>query len=285
MLLVLPIERVLYAQSELPSVEFNYNNGLVNLNAQNSTLADVLNVIEENTTIDTHLLVAAEGLPKFNLKLNDLSFAEFVEHLLKDMNHMIVYEAEKKEHDGNHKLPEQIWVLDKKGNPHITNIAEQSAFQELNDKQRSEMLLHFVNETSLPQSQLVKTLSTSLGTDRNALVRTRAAIGLAKLNSKESVPALINALSDESQSVRSQVILALGQLGTHDSINALGSILNENTNSLERSMAVRALREIDSDAAKQYLDLAGNDLNSQVRESIVPDAVPSDRKSNLFNSQ
>lgn len=259
-------------------VEIAYSDGIVDLKANNNPLNEVLDALADKAGIQTNYLVNTDSLPTISVLLSDVTLQQCLDYLLRNINHMTFY------HSGTIsdkvKQPKQIWVLGSDENPPELSIVEQPEFLALSDKQRSEMLLHFINEKALSDTQLVDALSKSLKTDHNALVRTRAALGLTKLRNVQSVPALIEALSDESQSVRSQVILALANVGNDEAVNALGGILNENTDSVERTMAVRALRNLDSEAARHFLDMAAHDSDIQVRNSILPDRSPKKRTSN-----
>ena len=259
-------------------VELTYTDDRIDLKANNSPLNDVLSAIEDKTGVETQYLIDIDTLPILNVTLSNVTLVQCINNLLKNMNHMIFYDS-----DNNiekQKQPKQIWVLGSDNESQELSLVEQPNFLALDDKQRSEMLLHFVNRKTLTDSQLVEALSKSLKTDHNALVRTRAALGLTKLNNEQSVPVLIEALSDESQSVRSQVILALAKVGNDEAVNALGGILNENTDSVERTMAVRALRNLDSEAARHFLDMATNDADIQVRKSVLPDKQPKIKATN-----
>ena len=269
-ILLLVLSSIATAQSQSESsVDIVYSQGSIDLTTINSPLGDVLDAFADETGIEINYLVDTATLPRVSLELNKVSVAQSLEILLKDINQMTL--SQSGAGSEGEKLPKQIWVLGTDESRQQLSVIEQPEYLSLAAKQRSKMLLHFINKKALSEDELVDILSQSLKTDHNALVRTRAAMGLTKLNQEKSVPALIQALSDGNESVRNQVVLALAKIGNDQALTALGGVLTENADPVERTIAVRALRNLDSDIARYYLDLAGYDSDGQVRNAVVPD--------------
>ena len=254
-----------FAQSS--AVDVKFSDGLLTLQIEDIPLNEVIDAVSTETGIKTKYLIDTAELPRINASFDNAKLEDVFDFLLKDINRLIIY-------DSTGSLSEernisQVWIfgMDSRKMTETDLLAQE--LNKLDSKQRSEALLGIVSGNHLASNETAGILSESLMNDHNVLVRTRAAVGLAELNNEHAVPALIKALSDESQSVRSQAMLALGKIGTEQAIKALGDILQESTNSEDRNLAVRALRNSDSQLAGQFLDLATHDSNSQVRESSV----------------
>lgn len=234
----------------------------ISLDVANRPLSQVLLELTQKTGIEIRYLVATESLPNVSLIADNLELSQVLDLLLKDINHMIV------QNTSNQTVnPVQVWILGSDHEKNALNLADRPEFQSLDDRSRSQALLHLVSQKALPEEELLATLSQSLINDHNALVRTRAAVGLSQLKSHAALPVLETALRDESQSVRTQVILALGKLDAEQAVNILGSVLNESTDTLDRNLAVRALSMSSLESAQRYLQLAGYDTDRQVRAS------------------
>ena len=265
-MLLLSIANFVYAQSgQTSEIQVEYSHGQVNVKAVDAPLKAVFDELADVAGIDIRYLIDPGSLPTVNFTLEDQSLKQGFEFLLKNLNHMVFYDSA----DQASQKPKQVWILGTDSQGQQLSLVERSEYQSLDDKERSYVLLNLVSKKALPASELVSTLSNSLANDHNALVRTRAAIGLSKLNDIQALPALKSALLDESQSVRTQAILALGKFEEDEAINALGNMLQESTNSLDRNLAVRALSKHTTDLARQYLHLAGFDLDEQVRKSAT----------------
>ncbi len=256
---------ITFAQSSTINIE--RSDGLLTVQIEDSPLNEVLDALNVETGIKTNYLIDTARLPRINASFNNAKFADIIDYLLKDINRLVIYTST--DSPSQERIISQIWIFD----IDKTEISETALFarelNKLDTKQRSEALLGIVSSQHVTTNQAAEILIESLNNDHDALVRTRAAIGLAELNHDQTVPALIKALSDESQSVRGQSMLALGKIATEQAIHALGDILQESANSEERNLAVRALRDSSSPLAAHYLELAMHDRNRQVRNSSV----------------
>jgi HEAT repeat protein len=91
--------------------------------------------------------------------------------------------------------------------------------------------------------EAMQALSKALLNDTDVGVRMRAAMSLAKISDRESVPTLINALRDRDEMVRSGAVEALGAIGDQTIVPALNEALKDSSQYV-RQAATKALERV-----------------------------------------
>jgi hypothetical protein len=204
-----------------------------------------------------------------------------IERLVADTNRILFFSPGAGA-DSDHILS-QLWLLGP--GEAGANLTQQV---EIVDRlQHDEPLIRRQAVLSLVQQEgeeaVLDKLSMLLQTDRDPLVRSRAAIALGSLQDERAIPELEAALRDTHFSVRAQSMKALGLIGGDRAAMKLGNILlDDKIDARERVLAAQALWKQDSEIARGYLQAGSNDANEQVRAaaskvsdvSVAPAAAP-----------
>jgi HEAT repeat protein/3',5'-cyclic AMP phosphodiesterase CpdA len=126
-----------------------------------------------------------------------------------------------------------------------------------------ESLKHIGSEAVIP------TLRQAL-TDKDVDVRVYAIQGLGKIGSETVIPELRQALKDTDLDVRASAADAMGVIGSKAAISDLCQVLlDEDENPWVRSCAATSLGQIGSEAAISALHEASENVNSEVRYSVL----------------
>jgi len=267
-----------FADSTMPPAEIKIeiNSGLLSVEARKAPLSEILEQIGRSAGFKTNWIADKEKSPRLDVSFKAVSVSKAVERLVDDTNRLIFYQT--RDATTGHKTISQVWILGYYATSsdsdliELGNRAQADDLQHQESKTRSEAALGLVVESYSKDGEKTDTervrlrLIQLLQEDKDALVRSRAAIALGALKDEESIDALEAALLDDSGSVRAQVINALGQIGGDRAADALGSILLYNGNhTTDRVMAAQALWMHGTESAREYLDLGAVDQNKQVR--------------------
>jgi hypothetical protein len=182
------------------------------------------------------------------------------------------------------RTPTRVWLLGPgddntemaESNGEDASRQEQSLtdLDQLDSNTRSKAVLKLAgtagvnDESSINKTPVWVRLAAILASDRDALVRARAAISIGVLQDEEAVYALESALGDVHSSVRAQAINSLGLIGGERAAQILGQLLLGDINNItERELAAQALWRHRSAVARSFLELAANDPLEQIRNA------------------
>jgi HEAT repeat protein len=113
-----------------------------------------------------------------------------------------------------------------------------------------------------------KVLGRMLGTEENALTRSRAALALGFLGSHESGPILINSLASDVPSVQMEAAAALGRLGNDEAVEPLCEALRSADVNV-RANASMALGRLGGERARECLNQVLQDNDPFVRTAAT----------------
>ena len=243
--------------------------GLLTLETERVSVAEIVGAIGKRVGFEI-IIVGDLGTP-VTVSFEKVPVREALEKLLRDTDRILVYG--KRDQNTGYRAIDKLWVFEK------SRVAlnsrrrggDQAAFETVfrdetrhpDARTRSLAIFRLSNDGATEPT--LAALTEALLGDENALVRSRAAIALGKLNDERIVPALESALSDDHVTVRAQAIHALGEIDSMYAAMVLGDVLLHGTDDRERVIAAWALAKHNSQLSNQYLDAVVNDPDQQVR--------------------
>jgi len=252
--------------SAAAGIRVELNDGLLSAEFRDSPLPRVLAEIGKLAGFKLVQVADFNDFPKITGSFDRQSPLAAVERLVANTNRILFFS--RGEGAESRRVLSQVWLLGPGETSADTARPTEVVIGLQNEEPiiRRQALQHLVQQEG--EEAVLDKLSMLLQTDRDPLVRSRAAIALGSLQDERAIPELESALHDEYFPVRAQSITALGQIGGDRVTMTLGNILlDNNIDPTERVIAAQALWKQDSEIARGYLQAGGNDANEQVRDA------------------
>ena len=247
--------------AEKADIRLNIEDGLLTLETRNAPLHEVMREIGEQAGFKTILVGEFIKPSLVNFSFEYIPLAAAIDRLVSDKNRIILYRSA--EDDSQQRIISQVWLL-QSGEAVVREVESIASG----------------NEADVDGYKLAR-LTRMLQQDQDRSVRARAAIALGTFQDERAVFALESALLDDDSLVRSQAIKALGRVGNEQASIALGSLLlRSGADKSERILAARALRNYDSEIARDYLRAAANDTDAKIRSASMNKALSSNNVRN-----
>jgi hypothetical protein len=246
-------------------IHIELKDGLLTAEIREAPLPRVLAEIGKLAGFKVVQVADFDDFPRINHKFEHIPLQVAIERLVANTNRILFYEGEGAESE---RVISQLWLLGPgEEGTDTTQLTEAAGgLQHEEPTIRSQAALRLVQQQD--EEAIVEKLSVLLQTDQDPLVRSRVAIALGSLGDERAVTELEAALLDTNFSVRAQSMTALGQIGGERATMALGGVLlDEGLDPVERVIAAQALWKQGSESAQNYLQVASNDANEQVREA------------------
>ena len=139
------------------------------------------------------------------------------------------------------------------GGPGVTQLTTQAQSPDPDLRREAALALGKLRLGGESAKEVLAVLAGLLRSDGEPLVRSAAAISLGRLGGEESVPALVEGLSDQSPLVRADVCSGLGMTGAEGAIAPLAGALTLDASVDVRCASARALGNFRELAAWQAL--------------------------------
>jgi hypothetical protein len=232
---------------------------LLTLEARDAPLSEVVRAIAEQVGFETKF-VGDLAVP-VSTSLTGVPVSDGLERLVSDIDRVVLYAPPRE--GTNDRVVSQLWLFASNGA--AASAAEPVALDDVEqtgDKTRAAAMLRLANADATEEA--LDRLVQALRDDEDALVRSRAATALGRLQDGRALSALETALEDGHASVRIQAIHALGQIGGERATMALGEVLLYSAQRSERVRAAWTLGRQDTELAQSFLDAAANDPDKLV---------------------
>lgn len=279
--LLIQASQLFPAVANSASISLEYEAGVVTLQARETTLLTVLGELARAAGFRVVVGERFVDRGPMNLVLSQVTLEQALRRLLVDSNNIVFYA------EGGGNIA-QVWLLaaDRSPPPAASSPADTGAGSSDTPgtgASRANSVLRLANraQSAGADAHLVSEIQTRLieilGSDPDALVRTRAALALGKLGTDRAVAALELATRDIEPAVSAQSINALGGIGSILAIHALGAILADVERPVRsRVIAAQALWKHDHELAREYLAAAAADNDDRVRQSAsaAPPPIP-----------
>lgn len=250
------------------SISVSLQQDKVTLEARGASRLEILGELGQAADFKVIVVDRFHDPGEIDLKLTEMAVEQAVRGIVRGTSHILFYLP------GSKRIT-QVWLLasDSPGPASVTTATGTGEAKGAS-RLRSQAVLRLAGQAERdapdPEAlgQVQTTLIDILATDRDALVRTRAAMALGKIGGDRAVTALEAASREEHPTVRAQAINALGQMDSSRSVDMLGNILLDvDRPRIERVMAARALWRQESPDARNYLAIGSYDADTQVRQA------------------
>lgn len=287
-----------------PRVDIKVDGDTLTIDIENARLDAVVKALGSHFNFKTLIIGDYSASKTISASLKNLPTATAVEKILAKANTVVVYNNS--DSGEQHRKISQLWLLEAGDGFDIADHDEGKVDENLSFDLEPDLSSVDTRTRSLAVLRLTRQLDSATSDnnsfetalaglvdallyDKDALVRTRAAVALGNAQDERAVAALESSLSDQHFSVRRQAIHALGNIGGDAVIDILGEILAAEgiIHDTERAIAAQALWKQNRFSARYYLKQRAKDRSEQVRRlsSNAPETVKRRSHQNTPNTQ
>jgi len=259
--------------------DIRLHEGLISVQCDNATLAEVLRAVARETGIRLHIR-DVDFLQKSSWSLVDRPLLEAVRQLVGTHNMAMTF-AEGSGQEDDRRIS-SLWVF---GNTAASQAALEAAMVEASPvtagELRAEARENLSDPDSLVRLDAIQTLADSedqndvdiltrvMLEDDDPAVQEQARSVLEK-RTGENVTAIVeNGLGDADYLVRAETVRYLGQAEQGRVAPSLGQVLFSDPDPLIRLEAVLAIAQHHGEASRAFLQVAAKDEDSMVREAAL----------------
>ena len=255
------------AASVTPKIEVTFQEGMLTINTQNTTLAQVLRGIA--TAVGFKTLIYGElSAQTITRQFVERSLPEVMHDLLQDQSWAMLYPSFQ-DRDTTQR-PVKLWVFGTPfENAHSQTFALETVEEPASQQVGPSRSLARFDAGSHPKTTENESehnvQARALVENQISSKRIQAIFALEYIGDEDAARALETGLGDPDPSVRIHVIEALERLKADRALPAFGQVLYGDTDPKVRLVAVQAIARQRSEAARAFLNVAAKDKNPTVR--------------------
>ena len=262
-----------------PTVDIRFQQGLISVQSENATLAEVLRAVAGETGIQLHIR-DEDFQQKSPWSLVDRPLLEAIRQLAGTHNMAITF-ADRSSQETARRIS-SLWIF---GNTAASQAALEAAMAVASPDTAEQVRAKTHEELSDPDPLVrlgaiqrladsqdrndVMILTRVMLEDDDPAVREQARSALEKLTGEAAAVTVENGLGDADYLVRAETVRFLAQAEQGRITPSLGQVLFSDPDPLIRLEAVLAIAQHHGEASRAFLQVAAKDEDSMVREAAL----------------
>ncbi len=262
-----------------PTVDIRFQQGLISVQSENATLAEVLRAVAGETGIQLHIR-DEDFQQKSPWSLVDRPLLEAIRQLAGTHNMAITF-ADRSSQETARRIS-SLWIF---GNTAASQAALEAAMAVASPDTAEQVRAKTHEELSDPDPLVrlgaiqrladsqdrndVMILTRVMLEDDDPAVREQARSALEKLTGEAAAVTVENGLGDADYLVRAETVRFLAQAEQGRVTPSLGQVLFSDPDPLIRLEAVLAIAQHHGEASRAFLQVAAKDEDSMVREAAL----------------